>query len=1408
MNSLTAKKLNLQHIIMQRNRHKTNFMRTVMLLLACVLNFATAWAESASAYAVLSGEGNNKTLTFKYEEGHSLGIDEFDVFNTNTNNPGWHNQSNFITEVVFDESFANARPKSCYCWFLGCTNLTTITGLEYLNTSEVIDMTAMFSDCNGLTSLDLSWFNTSEVVSMRDMFSGCSSLTSLDLSNFSTFFVKYMTNMFSGCSSLTSLTIGCDFFVDNTTSTNQMFKDCTALANGMLIVSGTTAPTIRQNIFDGVFTNNGVLATKLTKGDLGITQTNSPYYWKGGQFKSVGTVKIPYIDENGKLHDDDGTKTPDDTSDDCADALPITSAYGDGGWYFVEGNVNIHRQLMFTSDTHLILCDGTNLTVKSPSDYGIYTGYSLNIYAQSTGNQAGILSATCTLIDQNKNTAIYVYNGSLTINGGQVIAKSWSQGIGCYHSGNLIINGGKVSASGVNWGIYAYSTNIAINGGQVTATSEQQYGIEANNGDITLGWRNADDFIKASSYKVGSGKTVKTAAGKAFNIEGGGTLSGGTTLTSEQLTAIAGKKLTPGPIAYAVLSGEGNNKTLTFKYEPHVLGTNEWDVSDTGTTLPGWSNKKKSITKVVFESTFANARPKSCRQWFEYCTNLTSFTGLEYLNTSNVKDMHLMFSGCKKLTSLDLSSFNTSNVTDISSMFYGCSSLTSLDLSSYNTSKMKYMTSMFYGCSSLTSLDLSSFNTCKVTEMYVMFYGCSSLKSLTIGSGFIVNEYSNENVDGKTRTDDMFKGCTALAEGMLIVTGGVPSIAQNIFDGVFTNGVLATPLTKDQLGITETSSPYTWKGGKFRSVGKVKIPYLDENGKLHDDDGTKTPEDPSDDCAEALPITSSSSIYPVEYAGGWYFVLGDVTIHGSLVFNKDAYEVAHLILCDGALLTVMEEVVNNSSHLFTIYSQSTGNDKGKLTTNRIHSEQDLTINGGQITATANRDNSNGIYAERYLTINGGQVTATATGTNSNGIKVQNNLTINGGQVTANGSRCGIDASGITINCGQLTATSSNNSAFDAGGIFSNNITLGWTNADDFIQASSYYVSSNKAVKTADGKILQYGDNGTKLYEGNITTLATSGTLNNVKLTPYGLGGYCGENSGKNLKWEIPLVDHDNNAATPKQLSTLLTIEGSGTMADYSSTNAPWKDCSVSLILVADETAYNAFAPKVSDTDKAKLTPQEITLKKNDSGWGTYCHNYPVSYSIADDNSSNDAPKAYTVSGLTNNGNSVAIAEVTNNYIAPATPLLLNYSGTGNVTLTALLTTATTPSSSAIVNNNGTDVIYYGNANATDLSSNEITDYIYTIGNTNGKQSYVLRNGYFVKADKNEGIAAHRCWLNVSTTTYAARELTIGEERPTPVPSLYGGERNDSWYTIDGRKLSGEPTNKGIYINKGMKVIIQ
>lgn len=211
------------------------------------------------------------------------------------------------------------------------------------------------------------------------------------------------------------------------------------------------------------------------------------------------------------------------------------------------------------------------------------------------------------------------------------------------------------------------------------------------------------------------------------------------------------------------------------------------------------------VTTVVFENSFAEARPTSCTLWFYNCIKLKSIIGIENLNTSavtslwctfehcrnltsldvsgfdtenvttmrctfsdcpeltdinvskfntsKVTDMFGMFKLCSSLKSLDVSGFDTRNVTTMRSMFKSCTALTSLDVSKFNTSNVTNMTEMFCGCKALTSLDLSNFNTSKVNDMYCLFYDCTVLASLNL---------TNLNTMNVTRMNRMFLGCKGL----------------------------------------------------------------------------------------------------------------------------------------------------------------------------------------------------------------------------------------------------------------------------------------------------------------------------------------------------------------------------------------------------------------------------------------------------------------------------------------------------------------------------------------------------------------------------------------------------------------------------------------------------------------------
>ena len=163
------------------------------------------------------------TLTFRYKGVKPAGA--YDL-NVESNNPGWEDQKGNIKKVVFDASFANARPTSCCWWFGNCFYLTEIEGIENLNTQNVTDMRDMFTCCYALTSLDVSNFNTEKVTNMSNMFGSCEKLSSLDLSNFNTKRVENMSFMFSVCSTLQTIFASDKFVTNRVFDGNGMFQGC------------------------------------------------------------------------------------------------------------------------------------------------------------------------------------------------------------------------------------------------------------------------------------------------------------------------------------------------------------------------------------------------------------------------------------------------------------------------------------------------------------------------------------------------------------------------------------------------------------------------------------------------------------------------------------------------------------------------------------------------------------------------------------------------------------------------------------------------------------------------------------------------------------------------------------------------------------------------------------------------------------------------------------------------------------------------------------------------------------------------------------------------------------------------------------------------------------------------------
>lgn len=160
-------------------------------------------------------------------------------------------------------------------------------------------------------------------------------------------------------------------------------------------------------------------------------------------------------------------------------------------------------------------------------------------------------------------------------------------------------------------------------------------------------------------------------------------------------------------------------------------------------------------------SQFNTSQVTNMSGMFSECSSL-SYLNVSNFDTNRVTDMHGMFENCASLTKLDVSNFNTENVRNMgqgyyiimsvdekgnepnattddsehpdydkySGMFSGCSRLTELDLSNFDTSKVSSMLGMFSGCQSLKKVNLESFNLENVTAMENFFYDCDNLATI------------------------------------------------------------------------------------------------------------------------------------------------------------------------------------------------------------------------------------------------------------------------------------------------------------------------------------------------------------------------------------------------------------------------------------------------------------------------------------------------------------------------------------------------------------------------------------------------------------------------------------------------------------------------------------------------------
>ena len=189
-------------------------------------------------------------------------------------------------------------------------------------------------------------------------------------------------------------------------------------------------------------------------------------------------------------------------------------------------------------DTHIILADNAvmNVTVTGYNN-GIQStsgnNYSLFVYGQT--GQSGELNVT-----SDRFACYIIYGGDITIAGGKVTA-SGTMGIHAQYNnngGNVTIKNATVTATGTSfYGILSeYGGNITIDNSNVTATGN--YGIYAQNGDITIasgtvtasGTQNGI-FTENGSVTINGGQVTATGNFGIYTI-GSVTINGGQVTTT------------------------------------------------------------------------------------------------------------------------------------------------------------------------------------------------------------------------------------------------------------------------------------------------------------------------------------------------------------------------------------------------------------------------------------------------------------------------------------------------------------------------------------------------------------------------------------------------------------------------------------------------------------------------------------------------------------------------------------------------------------------------------------------------------------------------------------------------------------------------------------------------------------
>ena len=617
-------------------------------------------------YGVLEGRGNlyyfvirygvppKNAYRFKCEQAPKTERVQA-VYNYDTNS--WVNESGEklnaygVDYVEIDSTVRNCSPKTLASFFAAFARANFIEGLENLRTDSVR--------------------------SLKQMFCGCESLKTLELQSFKTRSVKDVGDMFFGCKELKTIYVGSNWTMSNLTkNTVRVFEDCPNIVGGAGTQWTSSKKTAEYAHVDGGLDNPGYL-----------TEYKPIPYGVGKRCTRIDRI--------------------------------YNGVYPSAGFDTLIIKYGIPKE---DEEAFEIICDGENWWKNDKDSFSIFSNI---IYIDPSFHECPLKTTA--------NMFNYCYianeiNGLRYINTDSVtdMSKMFAE---CNTIVRLDLRGFKTpkvtkmdsmffmvgcrnNLAEENY-VRGVSTYVFMDLGEFNTQNVTSMSSMFDNAMVRV--LNLQSFdtrnVKDMTWMFAQCGKLKTIyVGEKWSTDALTNKSQSLFLGNDSLVGGMGTKFDGHSTSlYACVDkGESSPGYLTMYTDLPMKLYYYYSAGDLymcyGRGLSSPYNKK-NVKNIIIEPSIEAWRPKSaffCL--FQNYINLEHIDGLEYLVTDSVNTMNNMFAGCKKLESLDLSSFNTSLVTNMSGMFRYCENLKTLNLTSFNTENLVYITDMFMDCASLETV--------------------------------------------------------------------------------------------------------------------------------------------------------------------------------------------------------------------------------------------------------------------------------------------------------------------------------------------------------------------------------------------------------------------------------------------------------------------------------------------------------------------------------------------------------------------------------------------------------------------------------------------------------------------------------------------------------------------------------